>query len=84
MKSLIISVILFGLIFHFTIYSNENIISMIIPILILLSILGTLAISIWIEGSFWERQLNSAKIAIPSTAAVFLIGYIFATLKVMI
>ncbi|MFZ6053519.1 hypothetical protein [Halocola ammonii] len=84
MKTIITTVILFGLCFYLTAYSSGHFVVMTIPILILIGALATLLISIWTKGEFWQRQIKASKIAFPLSAMVFLIGYFYETLKVMI
>jgi len=53
-------------------------------ILIISSVIATLAGSVWAKGGFWQRQLKAIKIALPMSALVFLLGYFYITIEAMI
>ena len=57
-----------------------------IPIMFMLIIIGiiiTLLATVWYKGDFKEKAKKASKITIPITFIIFLLGYLFETLKVM-
>jgi len=84
MKTIITTAILFGLCFYLTAYSSGHFVIMTIPILILIGVIATLLISIWIKGEFWQKQIKASKIGFPFAAIIFLMGYFYETIRVMI
>lgn len=84
MKAIIVSIVLFGVSIFLTMYSKGNALGLVLSILMLLAILGTLAVAIWFKQSLKENFLKAVKIVFPLTAIIFLIGYFFTLLKVMV
>ena len=83
-KTIILSIILFGSASYLTIYSSGLASGLILGILFLIAILGTLAVSIWFNGSFKDNFFRAAKITFPMTAIIYILGYFYDTLRVMI
>jgi len=53
-------------------------------ILLLIAVLGSLAFSIWFKENFKDNLLRAAKFVFPIVPVIFLLGYFYNTLKVML
>ena len=84
MKSIILTTFLFGITTFLTAYSNGQTTLLVLVVLLVIAIFGTLATSIWFKGNIKDNLLTAGKVAFPTTAAIFLVGYIFETLRVML
>jgi len=84
MKSLIATVFLFALCFYLTAYSSEHLKLVALGVLFVAGLLATPLISVWMEGTFLQKQIKAAKIAFPFSALIFLLGYFFVIFIVMI
>ncbi|KQS89837.1 hypothetical protein ASG21_12705 [Chryseobacterium sp. Leaf394] len=83
-KTIILSIILFGGASYLTIYSSGLDSGLVLGILFLIALLGTLAVSIWFKGNFKDNFFRAAKITFPMTAVIFILGYFYDTLRVML
>jgi len=84
MKSVISFILLFGISAYLTAYSRGEINLFFLVVLLVIAILGTLATSIWFNGSFKDNLRKAGKIVFPITVTVFLLGYFYVTLRVML
>jgi len=81
MKSIIISILLFGIAICLTTYSHEYSSLIILIVLFTFTIAGTIFASVWIDGNYRMRLLSAGKIVFPLTASLFLLGYFYVILK---
>jgi hypothetical protein len=84
MKSIILSILLFGFSAYLTTYSSGGGSVIVLVILFIVAFTGILIASIWFKGNFKEKLLKASKIILPLTATMFLLGYFYETLKVML
>ena len=84
MKTIILSIILYGTASYLTIYSSGFVSVQILGILFLIALIGTLAVSIWFKGNFKGNLFRAAKITFPITAITYILGYFYGTLRVML
>ena len=79
----VIAITLILMSFFVSAYSSSGSVIPTMFILIIVSAIATMLASIWYEGEFKEKAKKASKITIPLTFVVFLLGYLFETLKVM-
>ena len=84
MKSLTLTILLFGISTFLTAYSSGQMNMPVLVVLTIIAILGTLATSIWFKGNLKDNLLKVGKIVFPITAIIFLLGYFYDTLRVML
>lgn len=84
MKTLITTVILFGFCAYVTYFSNDHLALIAIGAISVIGVVATLLTSIWMEGPFLRKLIKAAKIAFPFSALIFLLGYFYVILRVVI
>jgi len=84
MKSIILTILLLGISAYLIAFSSGSNSLLILLVLLGIAILGALFATIWFSGNFKEKLLKSLRIVFPVTFVVFLLGYFFDTLRVML
>ena len=80
----LIAIILIVISFFVSAFSSGGSVIPTMFTLLIISIIATILATVWYEGEFKKRIMNASKITIPITFGVFLSGYLFETLKVML
>jgi len=82
MKSILLTVVLFGISMYVTLYSSGFLFIM-LPVLLGAAVLSTGLLAIWFTGSYKARLLRASRFAFPAVPLVFLLGYAYETIRVL-
>lgn len=84
MKSILLCIPLAALAAYVTAYSSPASMPLMLITLGIGALLGTAVASVWFHGKWHDRILKAGKVVLPATTAIYLLGYFWETLMVML